>query len=88
MTFSFPMEHIFIKMKGVHKVHNIYEYDSDDIAKVLCKLAGFDEDGKEFTDCEQAIYDLKCTKENPYNSDFYRTLWDVLQILTDNYIYS
>ena len=64
-----------------------YYYSSEDIAKVICKLSGNAEDGKTYEDCELAIYDLKCVCENPYNSDFFRTLWKTLQQLTEKHFY-
>ena len=57
------------------------DYYPDEIAAALCKLAvGDDEADKEkIPDCTNALYDLMAICENEYNSDYYRTFWDVLQ---------
>ena len=38
------------------------------------------------TDQEEAIYQLKAIASNEYNSDYYRTFWNVLQKITDYHI--
>lgn len=58
-------------------------YCSEDIAKALCYYAV--EDEETIDDVKKALDALKAICENKYNSDYYRTLWKVLQRLTDYY---
>lgn len=51
----------------------------DEIAQTLCSLASENPDEETIKDCEKALYQLKATAENHYNSDFYRTLYRVLE---------
>lgn len=51
----------------------------EEIAQTLCKLAEDEPDEKTVQDCEEAIYQLAAIAENPYNSDYYRTLYKVLE---------
>lgn len=60
-------------------------YGSEDIARVICKLSGNEDDETTYKECEEAIYDLKCICENPYNRNCYRTLWNTLQQLTEKH---
>lgn len=62
------------------------DYCPDEIANTLCKIA-FDHPDKDVAkQCEDALYQLKAITENPYNSDFYRTLYKVLEAVTHNSI--
>ena len=61
-----------------------FYYGSEDIARVICDLAGIDDEDT-YKECEEAIYDLKCICENKYNRDCYRTLWEALQQLTEKF---
>ena len=54
------------------------EIHPDEIAQTLCKLAAENSDEKTLQECEEAIYQLAAIAENPYNSDYYRTLYKVL----------
>lgn len=51
----------------------------DEIAQTLCNLASENPDEQTVNDCEEAIYQLAAIAENPYNSDYYRTLYKVLE---------
>ena len=54
----------------------------DEISEALCKLANTV--GKE-DDCKEALYHLKAIAENKYNNDYFRTLYRVLEAITDSY---
>ena len=62
---------------------------ADDIAAHLLALAFPDaEDAEnlpEFKQMENAIYDLYCTAQNPYNADYFRTLYRMLEKITENH---
>ena len=53
----------------------------DDIAKTLAMFAGEDENAEVVDDLTNAIYNLKAYTENNYNSDYWRTLYDVLLVI-------
>ena len=65
---------------------NLY-YDPypEDVAAALIALAGIDADNKIFEDMQDALYEIKSIAENPYNHDYWRVLWDALQIVTDKH---
>lgn len=60
----------------------MYEYDSRDIAEILCKLAKT-MDNQDIENCEEAIYYLRTVARNPLNADYFRTMWRVLQAIAD-----
>lgn len=64
-----------------------FEYYPDEIAEVLCKLADFEPKGAIFNNVNEALYHWKAVCENPYNFDFYRVFWKVLESIVeiDNY---
>ena len=59
-------------------------YYPDEIANTLCNMAFDCPDKDVVKQCEDALYQLKTIAENPYNFDFYRTLYKVLQTVTRN----
>ncbi len=61
------------------------QYYPQEIAETLCKLADGEADGKPVEECTEALYQLKAIAENPYNSDYYRTLYKVLERLTERH---
>ena len=63
-------------------------YDCEEIATVLCRLSSGNVtvDVETMKDVEEAIYQLKSIASNEYNSDYYRTFWNVLQEITDYHI--
>ena len=65
-------------------------YECEEIASVLCRLASENVtvDTETKKDIEEAIYHLKAIASNNYNSDYYRTFWNVLQKITDYNIYN
>ena len=58
------------------------EYYPDDIATVLCKLAG-NNDPDDKRDCEEAVHQLKAIAQNEYNFDHWRTFWRILETITE-----
>lgn len=63
-------------------------YDCEEIATVLGKLSSENDavDAKTLEDLTEAVYQLKMIADNEYNSDYYRTFWNVLQKVTDYHI--
>ncbi len=57
----------------------------DDIAKTLAMFAGEDGNAEVVDDLTNAIYHLKADAENEYNSDEWRTLYDVLLVIADKH---
>lgn len=67
-------------------LNNNLDYSIDTITEQLCRLAeGYNREPDEQTinETEYAIYQLKAMAENPYNNDCWRTLWKVLQNITN-----
>lgn len=64
------------------KLKQFYElphYDCYDIAEKLLELAGLDDsDGELGGDLLDALYQIRAIAGNPYNSDYYRVLYNVL----------
>lgn len=58
-------------------------YDCNDIAEKLLELADLDDsDGKLGKELLDALYQIKAIAGNPYNSDYYRVLYNVLLKIT------
>lgn len=57
------------------------EYYPGDIADAFCELLKIDNSTTK-EQLEDALYQLKAIVENPYNSQFYTTLYMVLESLT------
>ena len=55
----------------------------EEIAQTLCNLASENPDEQTVKDCEEAIYQLAAIAENPLNSDYYRTLYKVLEAIVN-----
>ena len=60
-----------------------YNNDTLTMAENLNKLAGGNEQGQTVEAIEQALYNIKAIAENPYNSDYWRTLWQALTVVLD-----
>ena len=80
------MLNIFRNINQMEKMENYY--DCEEIATVLCRLSSGNVtvDVETMKDVEEAIYHLKTIASNEYNSDYYRTFWNVLQEITDYHI--
>lgn len=69
------------------------DYYPEDIALALCKMADknfkdYDEYGESnplAIDVQDALYQLMAICENEHNFDYYRTLWDVLQNISERF---
>lgn len=68
-----------MELENLKQFHHASYYDCNDIAEKLLELAGLDDSngelGEELLD---ALYQIKAIAENPYNSDYYRVLYNVL----------
>lgn len=60
-------------------------YGCEEIANVLCRLSSV-VDAETVGDVTEAVYHLQAIASNEYNSDYYRTFWNVLQKITDHHI--
>ena len=58
-------------------------FDVEDITEQLLKLVNI-ESQEIKTDLNEALYQLKAVANNPYNSDYYRTLYNILLMTCDN----
>lgn len=72
------------------------DYYPDDMAMALCFIANSDiekfdkktgEQNPKITEITNALYHLMATAENPYNNDYFRTLWETLQDITEKWDY-
>lgn len=54
------------------------EYYPEEIAETLCGLAYEYPEEKVVKDCEDAIAYIKTIAENPYNNEYFRTFYKVL----------
>ena len=64
-------------MEDLRKYNESSYYDGEDIAEKLMSISGIEDNGikDELTD---AIYQVKVMADNPYNSDHWRILYNVL----------
>lgn len=58
--------------------------DSADIAQILCDAVGT-KDKQDFKDIENALYHIKTIAENNYNDDYWRTFYNSLLTIAENY---
>lgn len=69
-------------MEKLRKYNESSYYGSEDITEKLLNIAEIkDEEIKE--ELTEAIYQLKAMAENPYNSDYWRILYNVLLKITE-----
>lgn len=54
----------------------------EDVTDALCRLTGITGEAERQA-CEDALYQLHATAENPYNFDYYRIFYAVLSQLTE-----
>lgn len=68
-----------MELVNLKQINEASYYDCNDIAEKLLDLAGLDDSngelGKALLD---ALHQIKAIAENPYNSDYYRVLYNVL----------
>lgn len=58
-----------------------FSYHPTEIVDALCEILHIENEAVK-KDLEEAMYQLLAIVENPYNSDFYRTMYMVLESLT------
>ena len=58
--------------------------DSADIALILCDAVGT-KNKQDFEDIENALYHIKTIAENKYNFDYWRTFYNSLLTIAENY---
>lgn len=56
-----------------------------DIAYTLCSMAGKYAEKNVENDLQEAVYQLKAIAENKCNFDFWRTLYETLSTIVDNF---
>lgn len=57
------------------------DYHPTDIVDALCEILHIENEAIK-KDLEEAMYQLMAIVENPYNHDFYKTMYMVLESLT------
>lgn len=65
------------------KFRENYCYDSEDIAKTLLFLSVESGEEKVEKGLVDALNWLQSAAQNPFNNDYFRVFWNVLQELTD-----
>ncbi|NBH77065.1 hypothetical protein D3Z52_02470 [Clostridiaceae bacterium] len=69
-------------LENLKQYHEASGYDCNDIAEKLIELAGLEDDGRLGEELLNALYQIQATAQNPYNSDYYRVLYNVLLAIT------
>ena len=62
-------------------------YYPDDITTALINCSGKQYEPNQAKQIEEALYQLAAIAENPYNSDYYRTLYKLLEDITEQHLY-
>lgn len=70
------------QLENLKQFHEASYYDCSDIAEKLIELSNLDDDGKLGEELLNALYQIKAMAQNPYNSDYYRVLYNVLLAIT------
>lgn len=68
--------------KSEVKMMENLSYYPNEIAEKLCFLANMEGEEKTKRDCTEALYHILEIAQNPYNSDYYRVLYKVLEEIT------
>ena len=61
----------------------MFNIDTDAIARALFKAAGVKPEQQKFEAVEEAIYNAKAVAQNPYNFDFYRIYYKLLEQIAE-----
>ena len=69
-------------LENLKKYNEASYYDCNDIAEKLIELANMEDDGKLGEELLNALYQIQATAQNPYNSDYWRVLYNVLLAIT------
>lgn len=68
-------------MEELKTYHDHYYYSPGEIAEALQTIAEAPEEARE--DLTNALYFLQAAAQNKYNHDYFRVLYNVLQIITE-----
>ena len=71
-------------MEELKTYHNHYYNSPAEIAEALQTIAEAPEEARE--DLTNALYNLQAIAQNGHNYDYYRVLYNVLQIITEKTI--
>ena len=63
---------------------DIYDFDTEETAKKLLKLAGMEENAENITEIDEAIYYLKTAAQNKYNRSIFYSICKVLSAIAEN----
>lgn len=69
-------------LEKLKQYHNVSYYDCNDIAEKLIALSNLEENEELCEELLNALYQIKAIAQNPYNSDYYRVLYNVLLAIT------
>lgn len=56
-------------------------YDCNDVAEKLVEMSNLPDDSELGEELVEALYQIKAIAQNPYNSDSYRVLYNVLLVI-------
>ena len=59
-------------------------YDIEDVAEKMIQLSNLKPSAELKNELENALYHLKATAQNEYNSDYFRVFYNVLLVITGN----
>lgn len=66
-------------MESMRKYNEAAYYGVEDIANELIALSGIEKCDELESDVTNALYQLQAIAQNPYNSDYYRVFYNLLQ---------
>lgn len=66
------------KLEDMKLYHEASYYGCSDIAEKLIQLAELEDDGELGKELLDALYQIQAMAQNPYNSDYYRVLFNTL----------
>ena len=56
-------------------------HDCNDVAEELVEMSNLPDDGELSKELAEALYQIRATAQNPYNSDYYRVLYNILLVI-------
>ena len=63
---------------------DIYDFDTEETAKKLLKLAGMEENTENITEIDEALFYLKTAAQNKYNRTIFYSICKVLNAIAEN----
>lgn len=63
---------------------DIYDFDTEETAKKLLKLAGMEENTENITEIDEALFYLKAAGQNKYNRTIFYSICKVLNAIAEN----